>query len=56
MNIIKTFNNAIERMKQKGWDRIYILLDLHGTIIKPNSNPTIYEFYPYAKETLQLSQ
>ena len=54
MNILKSLESALTRMKQKRWDRIYILIDLHGTIIKPNQDPTIYEPYPYALETLQI--
>lgn len=55
MNIIKTFNNAFERAKAKNWDYIYILVDVHGTIFVPSYlNKENYEFYPYAKEALQL--
>ena len=55
MNIIKTFNNAFERAKAKNWDYIYILVDVHGTIFFPSYlNKENYEFYPYAKEALQL--
>lgn len=54
MNILKSLESALTKMKQKRWDRIYILIDLHGTIIKPNSDPTIYEPYPYALETLRI--
>lgn len=54
MNILKPLESALEKMKINGWDCIYILVDLHGTIIKPNYNLEVYKFYPYAKETLQL--
>ena len=55
MNILKPLESALEKMKINGWDCIYILVDLHGTIIKPNhNNLDVYKFYPYAKETLQL--
>lgn len=54
MNILKPLESALEKMKINGWNCIYILVDLHGTIIKPNYNLEVYKFYPYAKETLQL--
>ena len=55
MNIVKAFNSALVRAKAKNWDYIYILVDVHGTIFKPSYlNEEKYEFYPYAKETLQL--
>lgn len=55
MNLIRQFDSVIERMSQKNWDCIYILIDLHGTIFVPAYNKEEqYIFYPYAKETLQL--
>ena len=55
MNIIKAFDNAYERAKEKNWDYIYILIDIHGTIFKPSYlNEEKYEFYPYAKDVLEL--
>lgn len=54
MDILKAFRSAFERMDEKGWDTIYVLVDLHGTIFKPcYDGEEKYEFYPYAKETLQ---
>ena len=55
MNIVKAFDNAYERAKEKNWDYIYILVDVHGTIFVPSYlNKENYEFYPYAKEALKL--
>jgi len=55
MNIVKAFDNAYERAATKNWDYIYILVDVHGTVFKPSYlNEEKYEFYPYAKEVLQL--
>ena len=55
MNIIKAFDSAFKRAKAKHWDYIYILVDVHGTIFTPSYlNKEKYEFYPYAKEALQL--
>ena len=47
MNIVKAFNNAYERAKEKNWDYIYILVDVHGTIfVSFFLNKENYEFYP----------
>lgn len=55
MNIIKAFDSAFKRAKAKHWDYIYVLVDVHGTIFTPSYlNEEKYEFYPYAKEVLQL--
>ena len=55
MNIVKAFDSAFVRAKAKNWDYIYILVDVHGTIFTPSYlNEEKYEFYPYAKEALQL--
>lgn len=53
---IKTlFNNRFVYARKKQWDKIYVLVDIHGTVIKSNySNVDIpTEFYPLAKECLQ---
>lgn len=55
MNIVKSFKNALDRMQEKNWDCIYVLVDVHGTIFFPSyNNEETYEFYPYAEETLQI--
>lgn len=55
MNIVKAFDSAFVRAKAKNWDYIYILVDVHGTIFVPSYlNKENYEFYPYAKEALQI--
>ena len=55
MDIVKAFNNAFKRAKEKNWDYIYILIDVHGTIFKPSYlNEEKYEFYPWARVVLQL--
>jgi len=54
-NIIKSFEDAFGRSKAKGWDRVYVMVDLHGTIFKPcYHNEEKFDYYPWAKETLQL--
>jgi len=42
-------------MISRNWDRTFWAFDIHGTILKPNYvRNTTDEFYPMAKETLQL--
>lgn len=56
MNIIKAFENAFKRKKDKNWDYIYIAIDVHDTIFKASysrKNDTC-EFFPYAAEALRL--
>ena len=50
--IIKMFNYS----KERKWYSVYFALDIHGVISKPDYRKTIKEinYYPYAKETLQL--
>jgi len=53
-DIRKTFRQAFKRKAEKGWNCIYILVDLHGTILKPcYESPETYSYYPWAIETLQ---
>lgn len=56
MGVLKSINKAFSDKEIRGWDKLYYSIDLHSTVIKPNYEygniPT--EFYPYAKETLQL--
>lgn len=55
MNIVDVFENAYERMYAKNWDRLYILIDIHGTVFKPSyHNEEKFEFYPGAKECLKM--
>ena len=45
---------AFKRAKEQGWNKIYILVDIHGTILEPSySTDESYLWYPYAKETLK---
>ena len=54
--ILKAIKRAVKIAKSRNWDCTYWAFDIHETIVKPNwltgQIPT--EFYPYAKEALQL--
>ena len=54
--IIRSFKTAYADMERKGWDKIYVFVDLHSTAIKPNysTDEVPKEFYDLAEETLQI--
>lgn len=56
MGILSAINQAYLDMQRKSFDKIYVMVDLHGTIIKPNYEvgniPT--EFYDHSKEALKI--
>ena len=55
MNIVRSFETAFKRMKEKGWDKIYILVDIHDTVFEATySKDEYYRWFPYAKEALHL--
>jgi hypothetical protein len=57
MSIVKSIKiNHFEYKITRNWDRTFWAFDIHGTILKPNYayGNTPDEFYPMAKETLQL--
>lgn len=51
---------AFDRAVEKKWDKIYVGVDLHGVVIKPDytdEEKTSLDYYPLAKSCLQkLSQ
>jgi hypothetical protein len=56
MSLEKALSIAIDTKKRKNWDYIYIAVDIHSTVLKPNydSSNIPTEFYPHAKEVLGL--
>jgi len=54
--IINAYKNAIDKAKERNWNKIFVFSDIHDTIIRPNYKagdiPT--EFFPFAKEALQM--
>ena len=54
MNIIKSFESAFKKMEERGWDRIYVLVDIHDTVFEAcYHSKEDYNWFPYAKECLQ---
>ena len=53
--IEKSICAAHTRMKEKHWDKIYILVDIHNTIFRPSYHKKeTYEWFEMAKEALQF--
>lgn len=51
--IIKTFDLAFQARLAKDWEKIYVVVDLHGTVLLPNYDGLATEYYPQAKEVMQ---
>lgn len=53
--IIRAYENAFKTKQDRGWEKIYILVDLHGTVIHPNWSDTELpqEYYPNSLEVLR---
>lgn len=55
MSIEYAIRNEIEKLHERNWDKIYILVDIHGTIFEPSyslNDPLIS--YPHAFDCLSL--
>lgn len=54
MDIRKAFEAAFIRMREKNWEKIYVAVDIHDTILRAcYDNEETYDYFPLAKETLQ---
>jgi hypothetical protein len=55
MDIVKAFEKAFERKKERGWKHIYVFVDIHDTIfLSDYGKEKNFEYYKYSKRTLQL--
>lgn len=55
MNINKAITSAFNRAKEKNWEYVVFLVDIHDTIFKASFNKfENYEYLGKAKEALQL--
>ena len=56
MSLITTFEKAKIKKDMRGWNHIYVFVDIHNTILYPTygNKHKPNEFYLDAKETLQL--
>ena len=55
MSIHTTLRKLKENTIKKNWSKVYIAIDLHGTVLNSTYNAEVLpdEFYPKAKEVLQ---
>ena len=49
----RIIEREFQKAKERRWDCIYIVVDLHETVFKSTYKLTQPEFFPHAKETLQ---
>ena len=55
MSIVKSFDNAFKKMHEQGWDKIYVLVDIHDTIFRAcYDNDETYEMFPFAEHVLRI--
>ena len=55
MDIGKAFEVAFKRKKEMNWEKIYVVVDIHDTILRAcYENEETFDYYPYAREALQL--
>lgn len=55
MGLIKRFHESFQEMKKNNWDKIYVAVDIHQTILVPCwREKETYNYYPFAKKTLQM--
>ena len=52
-SILHAFSDAFKLKKERGWDKIYVWVDIHKTILYPTYEMGgVKEFYTFAKEAL----
>ena len=55
MDIAKAFEVAFNNKKAKNWEKIYVVVDIHDTILRAcYEKKETYDYFPYAKEALRL--
>ena len=55
MNIEKSFDGAFKRMKDRNWEKIYVLVDIHDTVFEAcYHEKEEHKWYPFAKEALDI--
>ena len=54
MSAVRAFREADKRKRERNWDTLYILLDIHSTVMIPNWDGVSKEFYPHCLDALRL--
>ena len=54
MNLKKAFDAAFTRMREKNWEKIYVAVDIHDTILRAcYDDEEMYDYFPFAKDALR---
>lgn len=54
MSLVKSFWSAWDRCKEKKWDHIYILVDVHGVLMEPDYTKPSTRIYAECIEPLRM--
>ena len=55
MNLKKAFDAAFTRMREKNWEKIYVAVDIHDTILRAcYDDEEMYDYFPFAKDALRM--
>lgn len=56
MSLFSYVESIFDKQKNGEFKTIYIMVDIHNTILKPSFNKDVenFEYFPFAKETLSL--
>lgn len=55
MSIAVALEKAFLRKQEKGWEKIYVIVDIHDTILHAcYDKGESYDYFPFAKEALQM--
>lgn len=55
LSIINLFEKAFKVMQSRNWEKIYVAVDIHETIVEPTWTTELsFNYYPFAKEALNL--
>ena len=53
IGVIKAFKTQLRRKEERGWDKIYILMDVHECFLYPNYNGPANQFYKDSEDVLR---
>lgn len=51
--VYNAFENAWKRYQEKGWDKLYVLVDVHGVLMEPDYTKPSVRIYPECIEPMR---
>jgi len=55
MSIAKTFGTAFALKRERNWTKIYVAVDIHGTVLRASyEGRETFDYFPSAKRALQM--